>query len=107
MILITSPITNQEKTAFHPGHYQNVKEAWSQAINENYWRHGLVISQGNEMNVSAERCRERLKFIASRLLRAMYGNKYRRKGHKVHFIVAGEGSKESYNLHYHPHGRDW
>jgi hypothetical protein len=52
------------------------------------------------MNVSEERCRERLKFISSRLLRQLYGNKHRRTGHQVHFLAAAEGRKTSHNLHH-------
>jgi hypothetical protein len=103
MIFSTDFVPSQQNSApepFHPGNYQTVKKAWAESINPNYWRHGLVINQGNGMNVSIERCQSRLKFIAYRLLRMIFGNKYKHKGN-VKFIVAGEGSKKSYNTHYH------
>ena len=46
----------------------------SQGFNEEFWRHGLVFNQGNEMNVTEYRVQERLRFITSRLLRKLYGN---------------------------------
>jgi hypothetical protein len=106
LIYITPPNPNQQKSTqtnnpFHSENYKNLSDAWSHSLNENYWRHGIVINQGNLMNVSAERCRVRLNVIAGRLLREMFGNKYRQKGCKVHFLMASEGSKQSYNSHHH------
>ena len=105
LVKASSDLCQSNSEPFHPGRFVSIEDAWSQSINEDYWRHGLIISQGNGMNVSADRCRERLKFIASRLLRAIYGNKYKRLGHKVQFIVvAEEGWKKSHNTHqYHLH----
>jgi hypothetical protein len=60
------------------------------------WRWGLVFNQGNGMNVTEERVRERLRTIAGRLLRKMYGNHYRSRGN-VRFIVFQHGSPKRHN----------
>ena len=88
------------RIAFLPGNYKTVADAWSHGLNEKYWRHGLVFNQGNGHNVTRNRVRERLSFIACRLLRNIFGNRYRDKG-DVRFLGVEEGSKKSYNQHYH------
>jgi hypothetical protein len=52
------------------------------------------------MNVSEDRLKERLRFIASKLLRKIYGNRYRGKA-KVRFAVFQHGHRKSFNQHYH------
>src|SRR5262249_31096552 len=72
--------------AFHNHQYRSVRDAWERGFNEMHWRLGLVFNLGNGMNVSENRVRERLRFIASKLLRTMYGNRYRGKA-TVRFAV--------------------
>ena len=99
------------KSPFHPGRFvigeqaktipfASVEDAWSHGLNEHAWRHGLVFNAGNEMNVTPDRCRERLWFIGAQLLRKMFGNQYRKRG-GVTFLAAQEGSRKSYNQHFH------
>jgi len=85
---------------WHPGDYSTIKAAFRYGINENFWRHGLTISQVNEFNVAEQTVKDRLNYIRSHLLREMYGNNWRRKG-CIHFLVFKHGSKGSFNEHYH------
>jgi hypothetical protein len=77
-----------------------VEEAWQHGLNENFWRWGLVFNQGNDMNVSRERVKDRLNFILSRLLRKMYGNRFRDKA-VARAIIFEHGASASFNRHYH------
>jgi hypothetical protein len=86
--------------AFHPNRYSSVSEAFHYGLNEQFWRWGLVFSQGNELNVSANRVKERSRYMASKLLRRIYGNRYRDKA-LIRFLVFQHGSSESFNEHYH------
>ena len=52
------------------------------------------------MNVSEDRVKERLRFVKSRLLREIYGNRYRGKA-TVWFAVFQHGVRHSFNQHYH------
>jgi hypothetical protein len=65
--------------AFHDRQYRSFKDACEHGFNESFWRWGLVFNQGNDMNVSADRVKARLRFIASKLLRKIYGNRHRDK----------------------------
>ena len=91
---------NASVLAFHQHRFTSIKEAWAHGFNEECWRWGLVFNQGNGMNVSEERVRERLRVIAGRLLLKMYGKNYRKKA-KIRFIVFRHGSKQNYNQHFH------
>jgi len=86
--------------AFHQHRYFSVKEALRHSWDERVWRWGLTFNQGNRMNVSEERARERLRVIAGRLLFKMYGKYYRKKA-RVRFFVFTHGSKEAHNQHFH------
>jgi hypothetical protein len=86
--------------AFHDRQYRSVRDAWEHGFNENFWRWGLVFNQGNDMNVSADRVKVRLRFIASNLLRKIYGNRYRRKA-RVRFAVFQHGRRQCFDQHYH------
>ena len=86
--------------AFQPGTYATVADAWRH-LDEEYWRIGLTVSLGNGMNVSGEEAKRRLNYIRLRLLRAMFGNSFRRKNAKINFFVFGQGSRLCFNQHYH------
>ena len=86
--------------AFLPGKYSRPEDVRKEGLNPEYWRWGLVFNQGNGMNVTEDRVRERLGIIAPRLLRKMYGNHWRGRGH-VQFIVCQHGSKQGYDQHFH------
>jgi hypothetical protein len=90
----------KSEAAFHSHKFNSVKEALRNGFNEKFWRWGLVFNQGNEMNVSEERVRERLRVIAGRLLLKMYGKCYRKKA-KIRFVVFKHGSKETHDQHFH------
>jgi hypothetical protein len=85
---------------FHNHQFRSFKDAWEHGFNESFWRWGLVFNQGNDMNVSADRVKARLRFISSRLLRKIYGNRHRDKA-TVRFIVFEHGASKSFNRHYH------
>ena len=87
-------------SAFHDKRYTSIKHAWECGLNEHFWRWGLVFNQGNEMNVTEHRVKDRLRVVASRLLRKIYGNRYRDKA-KVRFLAFRHGVAESFNEHYH------
>jgi hypothetical protein len=86
--------------AFLPGKYSCPEDVWKSGLNPNYWRWGLVFNQGNGMNVTEERIRERLRIIAARLLKKIYGNHYRDRG-RVRFMAFQHGSEERYDQHFH------
>ena len=94
-------IATNNPPAFHQHHFSSYREALQHGFNEEFWRWGLVFNQGNGMNVSQERLKERLDFISPRLLRLMYGNRFRRKKVTVRFVCFEQGSAESFNRHYH------
>jgi hypothetical protein len=94
-----TPTSSSDQLAFHQRPYPSPKEAW-RGMNDKFWRWGLVFSQGNEWNVSVDRVKQRLRFIAGNLLRAMYGNNYRTKANIV-FLVFKHGSSKSFDEHYH------
>jgi hypothetical protein len=86
--------------AFHGEHYASITDAFRYGLNEQFWRWGLVFNQGNGWNVSEDRIKQRLRFIASRLLRKIYGNRHRDKA-KVRFLIFKHGSTKSFDQHYH------
>jgi hypothetical protein len=85
---------------FFEGRYKSIRDCFSKAFNPNFWRHGLVISQGNDWNVSYHRAKNRLKFVGQRLLRAIFGNRWREKA-RAYFFLCKHGKRESFNVHWH------
>jgi hypothetical protein len=97
-------------TRFHEGRESSIKRlstltareafrhdlhrAFQSSFREDYWRHGIVISQGNGMSVSKDEAFRRLDIIARHLLRKMFGNHWRKKG-KANFVVFQHGSMQS------------
>ena|SRR6476646_1476379 len=75
------------KNAFYEQSYSSVADALSFGLNEQFWRWGLVFSQGNDWNVSENRVCERLRNIRSNLLREIFGNRHRGKG-GIQFLVS-------------------
>jgi hypothetical protein len=94
-------ISSCNPPAFYQHQFKSFGEALRNGFNEEFWRWGLTFNQGNEMNVSQARVHERLDFIASRLLRSMHGNRFRRKNIVVRFVCFEQGSAQSFNRHYH------
>jgi hypothetical protein len=88
------------ENAFYQKQYSSVFHAFSYGLNEQCWRWGLVFNQGNDWSVSQNRVQERLRYIRSNLLRAIFGNRYRGKG-SIRFLVFKHGSLESFNQHWH------
>jgi hypothetical protein len=88
------------ENAFHQKRYTSVADALSSGFNELVWRWGLVFNQGNGWSVSEDRVRERLRYIRSNLLRAIFGNRHRGKG-SIAFFVFKHGSLKSFNQHWH------
>jgi len=54
-------------------------------LDERYWRHGLTVSLGNGLNVSEHHARRRLRYVALRLKRMIWGNDKRQR--KIEFFV--------------------
>jgi hypothetical protein len=88
------------KNAFYRKRYSSVADAWSSGLTERFWRWGLVFNQGNQWSVSENRVRERLRYIRSNLLRAIFGNRHRGKG-SIRFLVFKHGSLKSFDQHWH------
>ena len=86
---------------FHHGKWSNATEAWEHALNEDFWRHGITINQGLGWNVTEEAAIERLTYIRARLVRRIFGNSWRRRGATIKFMVFRQGSKRSFNQHFH------
>ena len=101
--MTTSLATSNDlkRCAFRPGKYATVSDVWQYGLDEEYWRHGITINLGNGMNVSGEEAKRRLNYIRLHLLRAMFGNNFRRKNAKINFLVFGQGSRLCFNQHYH------
>jgi hypothetical protein len=85
---------------FHQIPYGSVAEAFKYGFNPEFWRFGLVFNLGNGMNVSKYRVQERLRYMSGRLLRQIYGNKYRDKA-KIRFFGFAHGSPKAFDEHYH------
>jgi hypothetical protein len=85
---------------FHCKRFQSIKDAFQHGFNEHFWRHGIVISQGNGMSISKEEAVRRLSTIRRHLGRAMFGNLWRQVG-LIRFVLFQHGSRESDNLHFH------
>ncbi len=88
------------ENAFLHRNYSSVAHAWSSGLNDHAWRWGLVFNQGNGWSVSESRVRERLRFIRSNLLRAIFGNGHRGKG-SIRFLAFRHGSVRSFSQHWH------
>lgn len=65
----------QSIKAFHDGDHRSLGDA----LNEQYWRHGLTVSLGNGLSVSEDQARRRLRYVACRLKRLIWGQKNQRK----------------------------
>ena len=79
----------------------SIADAWQHGFNPEYWRHGITISQGLGWSVSEAEATRRLNYIRVRVLRAMFGNNFRRKGAKIKFLVYEQGSRATFNQHHH------
>jgi hypothetical protein len=81
--------------------FKTVRDAWSKGLNETYWKWCLVFSAGNDLNISLDRVKERIRFIAANLLRMLYGNHYRRKNAHIACLTFQHGDRLSFDQHYH------
>ena len=71
------------------------REVWSAAkndrslggaLNERFWRHVITIKAGNDWDVTEQRAKERLSYLALRLKRKIWGNN-NKKQRKIAFFV--------------------
>ena len=83
--------------AFHRGDHRS----FGAALNEEFWRHGITINQGNGWSVSQEDAQRRLNYIRVGLLRRIFGNNFRRIGAKISFCMFTQGSRKTDNQHFH------
>jgi hypothetical protein len=79
---------------------KSVENVFRYGFNEQFWRHGIVISQGNKMSVSKDDAIRRLDSLRRHLGRRMFGNKWREKA-QITFVLFQHGSRETFNEHYH------
>jgi hypothetical protein len=91
---------NSIEAPFHRTRFCSLKEALQKGFNERFWRHGIVISQGNGMNVPKDEAVRRLNSIRWHLGRKMFGNHWREKA-KIAFVLFQHGSSASGDQHYH------
>jgi hypothetical protein len=100
--MITNPATSDSGHApFLEYKGTGVADAWQHAPNPEYWRHCITISQGLGLSVSEAEATRRLNYIRVHLLKAIFGNNFRRKGAKIEFLVFKQGSRATFNQHYH------
>jgi hypothetical protein len=100
--MITNPATSDSgHRPFLDHKGTTVADAWRHAPNPEYWRHGITISQGLGWNVSEAEATKRLNYIRLRLLKALFGNNFRRNGAEVKFLVFEQGSRATFNQHHH------
>jgi hypothetical protein len=79
----------------------SIADAWQDGFNPEYWRHCITISQGLGWSVSEAEATRRLNYIRVHLLKAMFGNNFRRKGAEIKFFTFKQGSHATFNQHYH------
>jgi hypothetical protein len=53
------------------------------------------------MSVSKEDAKRRLNYLRAQMLRAIFGNSWRRKGGKIVFLTFKQGSRATSNQHFH------
>ena len=92
---------NSKHRAFLDYAGTSVADVGRHALNPEYWRHGITISQGLGWSVSEVEATRRLNYIGVRLSKAMFGNNFRRKRAKIRFLTFRQGSRASFNQHYH------
>ena len=79
----------------------SIADAWQHGFNPEYWRHCITISQGLGWSVSEAEATRRLNYIRVHLLKAMFGNNFRRKGAEIKFFTFKQGSHATFNQHHH------
>jgi hypothetical protein len=101
--MITNPATSVDSkhSAFRDYKSASIADAWRYGLNPEYWTHCITISQGLGWSVSEEQATRRLNYIGVRLLKAMFGNNFRRKRAKIRFLTFKQGSRASFNQHFH------
>ena len=87
--------------AFRNYNATSIRDVWRYGLNLEFWRHGITISQGLGWSVSEAEAIKRLNYIRVRLLKEMFGNNFRRKGAEIIFLMFKQGSRESFNQHFH------
>jgi hypothetical protein len=87
--------------AFRDRKSASVSDAWRHELNPEYWRHCITINQGLGWSVSADEATKRLNYICVRLLKAMFGNNFRRKHAEIVFLTFKQDSHEGFNQHFH------
>jgi hypothetical protein len=88
-MIVNSAISDDSKLrAFRDYKGTSVGDAWRHGLNPEYWRHCITISQGLGWSVSEADATRRLNYIRVRLLKAMFGNNFRRKSAEIILIVS-------------------
>ena len=100
--MITNPATSvgSRQAAFLDYKGTTVADVWRHAPNPKYWRHGITISQGLGWSVSEAEATRRLNYIRVHLLRAMFGNNFRKRA-KIEFLTFKHGLRATSDQHYH------
>jgi hypothetical protein len=95
------PKTTIDQTGpFHQKRFRTLKDAFQCGFNEEFWRHGIVVNQGNGMGVTKEEAVRRLEYIRRHLARKIFGNHWRDKG-RIVFAVFQHGSLKTGDEHHH------
>jgi hypothetical protein len=57
-----------------------ISRVFASDLNGEYWRHCITLNLGNGMSVCEKEAKRRLNYLRVRLLKAMFGNSWRRMG---------------------------
>lgn len=85
---------------FHYRTYTSISDFFHFGLNEEFWRHAITFSQGNGWNTAWTAVKGRLEYLRARLVRAIFGNHWRKKG-RIHFLGFKHGFENSFNTHFH------
>jgi hypothetical protein len=92
---------DSDRGAFRDRENSSIADAWQYGLNEHYWRHGITINQGMGWSVSEAEAKRRLNYIRVHLLKAIFGNNFRRKKAKITFLAFKQSAYKTDNQHFH------
>jgi hypothetical protein len=78
-----------------------ISRVFASDLNGAYWRHCITLNLGNGMSVSEGEAKRRLNYLRVRLLKAMFGNSWRRKGVNIRYLSFKQGTQDRGNQHFH------
>jgi hypothetical protein len=78
-----------------------ISRVFASDLNGEYWRHCITLNLGNGMSVSEKEAKRRLNYLRVRLLKAMFGNSWRRMGVSIRYLLFKQGTEDRGNQHFH------